>query len=25
VFYLQTGEVRLTVVSTTGKEATIGI
>jgi CRP/FNR family cyclic AMP-dependent transcriptional regulator len=25
VFYLQTGNVRLTVVSTTGKEATIGI
>jgi CRP/FNR family transcriptional regulator, cyclic AMP receptor protein len=25
VFYLQTGKVRLTVVSTTGKEATIGI
>jgi CRP/FNR family cyclic AMP-dependent transcriptional regulator len=25
VFYLQTGTVRLTVVSTTGKEATIGI
>jgi CRP/FNR family cyclic AMP-dependent transcriptional regulator len=25
VFYIQTGKVRLTVVSTTGKEATIGI
>ena len=25
VFYLQTGKVRLTVVSKTGKEATIGI
>jgi CRP/FNR family cyclic AMP-dependent transcriptional regulator len=25
IFYLQTGKVRLTVVSTTGKEATIGV
>jgi hypothetical protein len=25
VFYIQTGRVKLTVVSTTGKEATIGI
>lgn len=25
VFYLQTGNVRLTVISTTGKEATIGL